>query len=212
MDQPIADVTGVLLAGGKSRRMGEDKRFLTLAGQTLLERALSVLEGLFTEVLVVVGQPEPRLAGLRHPVVADLIPGCATLGGLYTGLSEASHQRIFAAACDMPFLNPAVIRLMAQLDRTSDVVMARLANGLQPMHAFYSKACLPYLREMLNVGNLTVQDLCRQPALSVRLLSEEELRQADPQLLSFMNVNAPADLEFARKLLAGRQLGPAREG
>ncbi len=97
------DVTGVLLAGGKSRRMGLDKRFLKLDGETLLRRALSVYERLFPEILVVVAEPVPELVDIGHQIVTDLIPNCATLGGLYTGLSVASSPRIFAAACDMPF-------------------------------------------------------------------------------------------------------------
>ena len=198
-------MTGVLLAGGKSRRMGPDKRFLELEGRTLLERALSVLESLFSEVIVVVAEPVLRLSGLRHQVVTDLVPNCATLGGLYTGLSSAAHGRIFAAACDMPFLNQSVIKWMAKLDRNADVVMAQLANGLQPMHAVYSKACLPHLERMLNARNLKVQELSQTPGLSVRLVSEDELREADPQFLSFLNINTVADLEFARKLLAGKR-------
>ena len=198
-------MTGVLLAGGKSRRMGRDKRFLELDGLTLLERTLSVLESLFAEVIVVVAEPAAQLAGLRHRIVTDLVPNCATLGGLYTGLTSAAHTRIFAAACDMPFLNPALIKRMAELDRNADVVMAQLESGLQPMHAVYSKACLPHLERMLNTGNLKVQDLNQAPGLSVRLVSEHELRGADPQFLSFLNINTAADLEFARKLLAGQR-------
>lgn len=185
--------------------MGRDKRFLELDGRTLLERTLSVLESLFAEVIVVVAEPASQLAGLRHRIVTDLVPNCATLGGLYTGLSSAAHGRIFAAACDMPFLNQSVIKWMAKLDRNADVVMAQLANGLQPMHAVYSKACLPHLERMLNARNLKVQELSQTPGLSVRLVSEDELREADPQFLSFLNINTVADLEFARKLLAGKR-------
>lgn len=185
--------------------MGRDKRFLELDGRTLLERTLAVLESLFAEVIVVVAEPASQLVGLRHRIVTDLVPNCATLGGLYTGLTSAAHRRIFAAACDMPFLNPAVITRMAELDPDADVVMAQLASGLQPMHAVYSKACLPHLERMLKAGNLKVQELSQAPGLSVRLVSEDELRGADPQFLSFLNINTAADLEFARKLLAGQR-------
>lgn len=211
MSSTIEQMTGLLLAGGKSRRMGRDKRFLELGGRTLLQRSLDVLEGLFTEVIVSVAEPLTELKGLRARVVTDLIPDCATMGGLYSGLSGASHPRVFAAACDMPFLTDSVIRRMADLGRDADVVMVRLANGLQPMHAMYSKACLPHLERMLHAKNLRVQDLVSVSDLSVMILSEEDVREADPQLLSFLNVNQPADLEFARKLLAGKQ-SAEREG
>ncbi len=211
MSSTIGQMTGLLLAGGKSRRMGRDKRFLELGGRTLLERSLTVLEGLFDEVMVSVAEPLPELKSLRARVVTDLIPDCATMGGLYSGLSRARHPRLFAAACDMPFLADAVIRRMADLGRDADVVMVCLANGLQPMHAIYSKACLPHLERMLHANNLRVQDLVSVSDLSVKILSEADIGEADPQLLSFLNVNQPADLEFARKLFTEKQ-GVAREG
>jgi molybdopterin-guanine dinucleotide biosynthesis protein A len=191
VSQKTKDMTGVLLAGGKSLRMGSDKRFLDLGGRTLLDRSLSVLERLFPEAIVSVAEPVPQLAGLRHRVVADLIPGAATLGGLYSGLSCATRTRVFAAACDMPLLNASVIE--------------RLAQGLQPMHAVYSKACLPVLEQMIRGKNFRLQDLVQAPGLSVRILTEDDVRDLDPQFLSFLNVNTPADLEFSRKLLAARE-------
>jgi molybdopterin-guanine dinucleotide biosynthesis protein A len=198
-------MTGVLLAGGKSQRMGRDKRFLELDGRTLLDRSLSALETVFSDVLLVVAEPMPQLVGTPHRIVTDLVPNRATLGGLYTGLTAATHPRIFAAACDMPFLAPGVIARLAQLGQGFDLVLVQLASGPQPMHAIYSKACLPHIERMLSMQNLKVQDLGQAPGLSVRLVSEEEVREVDAQLLSFLNINTPADLEFARKLLTGRR-------
>ncbi len=199
----ISNMTGVLVAGGKSRRMGRDKRLLELGGQTLLQRSLSVLQSLFDEVLIALAEPLPQLTGQGYRVVMDRIPNCATLGGLYTGLSSASHPRIFAVGCDMPFLNPAVIRRLAERGAQVDVAMPTLATGLQPMHAVYSKACLPHLERMAKAQELKVQGLSEVPDLTVRLVSEKDFLDVDPQLLSFFNINTPADLEFARKLLAG---------
>lgn len=211
MSLKTRDIAGILLAGGRSLRMGRDKRFLDLAGRTLLERSLGVLEGLFSEVMVSVAEPVPQLAGLRHRVVTDLIPGCATLGGLYTGLSCATQPRVFAAACDMPFLNAKVIERLARID-DADIVMVRLAQGLQPMHAIYSKRCLPVLERMVRDKNLRIQDLVQAEGLAVRILAEDDLRDLDPRLLSFLNVNTPADLEFSRKLLMGREQDKPDDG
>lgn len=199
----ISDMTGVLVAGGKSRRMGRDKRFLELDGQPLLQRALSVLQGLFPEVLVAVAEPLPQLTGQGCRMVLDLIPNCATLGGLYTGLFFATHPRVFAIGCDMPFLNQEVVKRLADRDPQADVVMPRLATGLQPMHAVYSKACLPHLERMAKEQRLKVQNLAEVAGLTVKLVPEKDFLDLDPQLLSFFNINTPADLEFARKLLAG---------
>lgn len=197
----MKDVTGILLAGGKSRRMGFDKRFLKLGGETLMRRALSVYERLFTEILIVVAEPVPELAGIGHQVVTDLIPNCATLGGLYTGLSLARNPRVFAAACDMPFLNPVVIgHLLEFCD--NDVVMPKLATGLQPMHAVYSKACLPYFERMMANYDLSIHAVIGHDALRVQLVAEEVIRTFDPQLLSFLNLNTPEDAELARHIMA----------
>ncbi len=203
VSETIPNMTGVLVAGGESRRMGRDKRFLELGGQALLQRALSVLQSLFDEVLVALAEPLPQLtAGRGYRVVTDLIPNCATLGGLYTGLSSASHPRILAVGCDMPFLNPAVIRRLAEYDRQADVVIPKLATGLQPMHAVYSKACLPHLEQMARAQQFKVQGLAEVPGLTVKLIREKDFLDVDPHLLSFFNINTPAGFEFARKLLA----------
>ncbi len=203
MPQMIPNMTGVLVAGGKSRRMGRDKRFLELGGQTLLQRVLSVLQSLFDEVLVALAEPLPQLTGQGYRVVMDLIPNCAMLGGLYTGLSSASHPRVLAVGCDMPFLNPASIRRLAELGAQADVAIPKLATGLQPMHAVYSKTCLPHLEQMARAQQFKVQDLAEVPGLTVKLVPEKDFLDVDPQLLSFFNINTPADFEFARKLLAG---------
>ena len=198
----VPNMTGLLVAGGQSRRMGRDKRLLELGGRPLLHRALSVLQSLFPEVIVALAEPLPQLTGEGYRVVLDLIPNCATLGGLYTGLSSASHQRVLAVGCDMPFLNQEALRRLAMIGAQADVAMPRLATGLQPLHAVYSKACLPHLEKMAKAQQLKVQDLAEVDSLTVTLIPEQDFLEIDPQLLSFFNINTPADLEFARKLMA----------
>ncbi|MGQ0810497.1 MAG: molybdenum cofactor guanylyltransferase [Nitrospiraceae bacterium] len=198
-------ITGLLLAGGKSRRMGKDKRFLELGGWTLFERSRRVLEKLFSEIIVVVAETNSELPYGNHRVVSDLIPDCGSLGGLYTGLFHATSPRVFAVACDMPFLNEAVIRYMATINPSADIVMAELTDGLQPMHAVYSKRCLSFLETMASSRDLKIQRLVTISELSVHLVQEGELIRIDPQLWSFHNINHPADLERAQQLLHERQ-------
>jgi molybdenum cofactor guanylyltransferase len=180
--------------------MGLDKRFLKLGGETLVRRALSVYERLFTEIVVVVAEPVPELGDIGHQVVTDLVPDCATLGGLYTGLAVARSARVFAAACDMPFLNPAVISYLLECC-DDDVVMPELRAGVQPMHAVYSKACLPYFQRMIAIGNLSIQAVLENDGLRIRLVPENVLRTFDAQLLSFQNLNTPEDADLARALV-----------
>jgi molybdopterin-guanine dinucleotide biosynthesis protein A len=202
----VHDTSGIVIAGGKSRRMGRDKRFLEIGGKALLDRVLEIMEPLFAEIIVVLSDGTPVLGQSRWRTVTDLIPQCGSLGGLYTGLYSATHPRVFAVACDMPFLNSELVHYMATLNEGADVVMARLVTGLQPMHALYSKRCLGPLEAMARSGNLKVQNLVSVTDLNVRLVSEADLIRFDPQLLSFQNINTPADLEFARTIVAEQQI------
>jgi len=202
-DAMIADVTGILLAGGKSRRMGKDKRFLSIGERTLLERGLAALRKIFKHVCVVVAQDSPPLQA-DVPVLHDLVPNCGSLGGVYTGLRQAETAYIFVAACDMPFLNTDAVRYLVSLKDKADIVMAQLQNGLQPTHAIYSRRCLPVIEEMVRTRQITLRDLAAHPSLHVRLVSEKELGAIDPEGLSFLNVNTPADLEAARLIQASR--------
>lgn len=193
----IGDVTGILLAGGKSRRMGEDKRFLLIGEETLFERTLAVLQSIFQTVCVVIAQDSPSLEA-DVPVVRDLVAGCGSLGGLYTGLRQAHTEYVFVVACDMPFLNPILVRHMVSLKDKTDIVMVRLEQGLQPTHALYSRRCLPVIEGMLQARLLKIQYLATHQSLHTRLVAESELRKIDHEGLSFINVNTPADLDAAR--------------
>ena len=195
------EVTGVLLAGGKSLRMGEDKRYLVVGEQTLLERGLAVLSSIFQEVLVVIAQDSPPL-DVDARVVRDLVPDCGSLGGLYTGLTQATTPYIFVVACDMPFLDQAVISQFTSRRTTADIVMAKLAARLHPMHALYGKGCLPAMEQMILARQLKIQEMVSHASLRVRYVTEADLLTIDPSGRSFLNVNTPADLEVARSLLA----------
>ena len=196
----ISDVTGVLLAGGKSRRMGQDKRLLTVGEETLYARSLSVLRAIFEQVVVVVAQDSPLVAS-EAPVLRDLIPECGSLGGLYTGLKQAGTEWVFAVACDMPFLDPGTIRHFIGLKGEGDVLMAKLENGFHPMHALYHRNCLPVMESLIKARDFKIHRLADHPALRVRVVMPEELRRLDLQERSFYNVNTPADLAAARSLL-----------
>ena len=200
------DVTGVLLAGGNSRRMGEDKRYLVVGEQTLLERGLAVLRSIFQEVLVVIAQDSPSL-DVDARVVRDLVPDCGSLGGLYTGLTQATTPYIFVVACDMPFLDPAVITQFTSRRASADIVIAKLAARLHPMHALYGKRCLPVVEQMIRARQLKIQEMLSHASLHVRYVTEADLLTVDPSGRSFYNVNTPADLEVARSLLS--QLPPS---
>ena len=194
----------MVLAGGKSKRMGMDKRHLSVHGKPLLDRVTSVLLELFPEVLLVLAEEDISKQDDRIRIVTDLVPGCAAVGGLYAGLYHSRHPRVFVVACDMPFINPAVIELFLQKADATDIVLAQLVTGLQPLHGLYSKHCLPFLKAMIDARDLRLQNIAdQQSRLAVHRIPEAEIKSLDPQLLSFLNLNSPADVELAQKINPG---------
>lgn len=177
--------------------MGRDKRFLTVGGSSVFRRTLGVLERTFAETIVVLAEPVDALDVRGCRVVYDLIPNAGSLGGLYTGLMVSSQPRIFAVACDMPFLDSDVIRLMASFDMTADVVVAELTGRFQPMHAIYSQRCLPFLRPMAERQDLQIQKLFLKEELRVAVVGRSELVVLESGLRSFQNINTPEDLARA---------------
>jgi len=156
---------------------------------------------MFHEVLVVIAQDSAPL-DIDARIVRDLVPDCGSLGGIYTGLTQATTPYIFAVACDMPFLNQAVITQFTNRRDTADIVMARLATRLHPMHALYGKGCLPAMEQMIVARQLKIQELVSHASLRVQYVTEADLLSIDPSWRSFHNVNTPEDLEAAYSLLA----------
>ena len=194
----ISKISGIVLGGGQSQRMGRDKRRLHWEGEPFLDRVCRLMSTLFEEVLVVTAQEDYDCSHLPVRLVTDKIPQKGSLGGLYTGLMEAKNTLTFVVACDMPFLLKESISRLCLLPH-NDVLVVKLSNGLQPLHARYSKRCAPIIEQMIQEGDLKIQNLVAQPGLKVEIIQETLFDDIDPHRQSFMNINTPADLEFARK-------------
>ena len=196
--QKIENITGVVLGGGKSRRMGQDKRGLEWEGVKFLDKICFIMGELFDEVLLVTATEDYSCGHLPVRLVTDAIPQKGSLGGLYTGIKEASHPFAFVVACDMPFLNLSLISRLCALPEC-DVLMVRLSAGLQPLHGRYSKRCSPIIEQMIQEGSFRIQSLVDHSSLSVQIIEESMFQDIDPYCYSFLNINTPSDLEFARK-------------
>lgn len=190
-------MTGIVLAGGKSSRMGFNKALIEFGGRRLIEATVDCLAALFPEVLIIANDP-PLYAYLGRKVVPDLIPESGSLGGIYTGLSVASHPTSFFAACDMPFLNADLITLLVHEAEGWDAVVPLVGGELQPLHAVYAKTCLPFMKEAIGGGVLKIARFF--PKVKVKIIEEPALRAVDPHLLGFMNVNTPLELERAEAI------------
>ena len=192
-------VSGIILAGGHSRRLGTDKAFLTLGGQTLIERVLRTMRGLVDDVVIVTND-RPRYAHLGARMIGDVYPGKASLGGIYSGLLAAQHDRGLVVGCDMPFLNAGLLRYMLSLAETNHVVIPRYGTYLEPLHAIYTKRCLEGMRQLIERDELRISKVfCDAPT---RYVSGEEIALFDPDKLSFFNINTPEDLDQARAWVA----------
>ena len=192
-------VTGVVQAGGKSTRMGgRPKALMQLGGRSIVERVVAALTPVVDDVLVVTNTPE-LYAFLGLPMVADVYPDHGSLGGIYSGLSAAG-EIAFTVACDMPFLHPEVVRLVVARAGEGDVVIPRVGEQYETMHAAYGKACLPHIEERLRTGRLKIVGFFDR--VRVVEIGEAEIARFRDPAVAFMNVNTPDELERARALAA----------
>ena len=198
-DTKFPSAAGIILAGGKSRRIGGNKAFLKLGGRTFIEIIVDKLRLLFKQVIIVANTPGDY-RHLQVQIVKDLIPGKGSLGGIYSGLFHSESHHNFVTACDMPFLNVEVIKYMQNTIEGYDVIIPKRQKGLEPLHAFYSRNCLRPIKKYIDSGtNLKILDFFS--AVKVSLIVDTVLRPMDQEGMSFFNINTPADLESARQYL-----------
>jgi molybdopterin-guanine dinucleotide biosynthesis protein A len=191
-------MTGIILAGGKSRRMGRNKALIDSGGVPLFERVYRVIKEIFSEIIIVTNDvlPFERYEAILQ---RDIILDKGALGGLYTGLFHSSNYHAFCSACDMPFLNPRVIEYMTEEMDEYDVIVPKTHDGLHPLHAIYSKNCLNPMRQLLDRDDLKIVDFFGQ--VRVRYIEEMEIREFDPHMRSVINVNTEEEMEAVRNIL-----------
>lgn len=198
------DITCIVLAGGKGLRLGRDKVQETVGNSNLLQRALSQLTPFNGDIIIVTAGAKsiPQVNGYQgFRIVTDIYPGKGALGGIYTGLAESNSAYNLVVACDMPFLNQALLRYMMELSAGFDLVVPRLGELVEPLHAVYARGCLAPIERLIKRGNLEVRALF--DLVKVRYVEASEIDRFDPQHLSFFNVNTEADLEKARQMALG---------
>ena len=191
-------VTGVLLAGGNSSRMGRNKALMTLAGQRLVDRVLAVLSSVLDDLLMVTNSPE-LYADLGVRMVPDVVAGKGALGGIHSALHHAAAPHCLVVACDMPFLNADFLRYIVDQRTAYDVVVPIAGGRPQPLHAVYGKACLQPIARRLETDRLHVVGFF--PDVRVREVTAQELAAFDPEGLSFRNLNTPEEFADAERRL-----------
>jgi len=188
----IEDCTAIIMAGGDSQRMGMDKANLLLDGKALLQSVIATMRQLFPQVIVSVRRPR---AGIDLSQVCDEVPDGGPLAGLAASLGQISTPWAFMVACDMPFVVPELVELLAGYRARHQAVVPVVHGHPQPLVAFYAASCLAPLRASLAAQQKSLRGALRQ--LDVRYVDEAEMLAVDPQLRSFFDLDTPQDVEAA---------------
>jgi molybdopterin-guanine dinucleotide biosynthesis protein A len=193
-------MTSVILAGGKSLRLGQSKALQVIEGKSLIQWVVDRLARLSTEIIMVTahGEAIPCSSAVRIRTVADVYPGKGPLVGIYSGLIASSSSRVIVVGCDTPFLSVDLLEYMTQIPSTFDVVVPRIRRKVEPLCAVYSNNCLAPILELLQQNELKIYKLF--DTVNVKYIAEAKINSFDPEHLSFFNINSPADLERARRL------------
>jgi molybdopterin-guanine dinucleotide biosynthesis protein A len=203
--------SSVILAGGQSRRMGQDKSLMPVAGVPLIERIMRALQPLGGDLVLVTNDPA-KYSHLHVRTVPDMFPGTGSLGGLYSGLAASSGDLAVAVACDMPFLNTKLLAYLVTLSESVDAVVPDLSEGvltpnahskakqleLHPLHAVYRRTCLAPIQAQLQAGDLRMMGFFAN--IDVRYVGRNDIQRFDPNLRSFLNLNTPDDWSAAEKM------------
>jgi molybdopterin-guanine dinucleotide biosynthesis protein A len=208
-NRDVTGATAVVLAGGRSSRMGKPKALLPFDNEPLIVHVVATLRSLFAEV-VVVAAPGQDLPSMPVKLVRDDVAYQGPVGGIYYGLAAAGGDVSFVTSCDSAFLSSHLIAHLVSQISQYDVVVPHWQGRLQPLHAVYRRSVLPLLEGQLARGELRPVYLFEK--VRTRRIDEDEIRRFDPDGSSFFNMNTPEDYAEALKRWSdvGRQRGPGR--
>ncbi len=188
-------MTAVILAGGKSSRMGSNKAFLKLNGKTFIELQIELLRKMFDEIIISANSPS-EYEYLNLPILKDLYPDKGPLAGIYTSLINSNSFYTFMLACDMPFVDLKLIKHLQNLIQEYDVVIPKSKKGLEPLHAFYSTNCIDPIKKELDANNLRIISFL--PHVNVKIVELDSLTVSDSFKNSIKNLNTRDEYEVAR--------------
>lgn len=189
------DITGAILVGGKSRRMGSDKALLQMQGRPLFAEVLELFTARFGQV-VLAGDRAERFSAYRISVMADRYPG-SSLGGIHGALSAATTGQVFIAPCDLPFPSPQLLDRICSLAGRYDAIVPVSNQGIEPLYALYARSCLQPAQQLLEQGCFRIIDLLdRVQTHYIQIAEQTDLTDPDR---SFLNINTPLDFERLSK-------------
>jgi molybdopterin-guanine dinucleotide biosynthesis protein A len=174
-----------------------NKAMVEIGGATVFDRIHDTLAETCEHFIVIANDKAPY-EERELPVYSDIIPDSGSLGGLFTAVMSAPSERVFVCACDMPFIDPQLLRALHSQLGDYDAIVPSDGHGLQPMHAIYSRRVAGELERRIRGGELKIEHFIG--AINARILSPEETEGCGSSSSAFFNVNTPADLESARDL------------
>ena len=198
------DISCIILAGGKSLRLGHDKITEKVGNTTLLGKVISGIDSLSKDIVIVTAEERDFTEFTDNPkvkTVSDIFPGRGSLGGIYTGLVKSESFYNLVIAADMPFPNVGLLAYMTEVADGFDFVIPRIGTFFEPLHSIYSKNCISPIETMINKNRRVIIELF--DFVKVRYVEAEEIDRFDPEHLSFFNINTIEDLELARKITDG---------
>jgi len=186
-------ITGVILAGGASKRYGKNKAFLKIGSARLIDSILQEMKTIFKRVILITNEKE-KYEYLEVPMVEDHVKGLGPLGGIYTGLMSIPDEAGFFVACDMPFINRQLVRYMVDIKGNHRAVVPSVADNIEPLHAIYFRSCLKSIRHLIDSKRYQVRLFYDN--IPVRYVKEDEIRKFCCPSKAFLNINTPD--EFAK--------------
>jgi molybdenum cofactor guanylyltransferase len=193
-------VTTIILCGGKERRFGSSKADAVVGGKRIIDRLIERLKPISSQILIITSlEKKDLITATQAQVIVDKYPGRGPLGGVYTGLLASDNPFSIVVGCDNPFINNRLLQYMIGLTGNYDAIIPRLGKDMiEALHSIYSKTCIPVMQQALDENRLSIYKVI--DILNVRYVHREEYQRIDPRMLSFFNINFPADLERANRI------------
>ena len=196
----MLEAAAIVLAGGKSTRMGRDKTLVRVKKTRMLEGTVKLLADEFPEIIVSANTIPQDVSGVT--TIADIMPGRGPLGGIHASLIKSQYHNNFIIACDMPFIDIRLAVYMVSLAEAGhDAVVPRLGKYYQPLFSVYSKNCIPAIEKSLKQGRNQI--ISFYYAVKTRFVSLDEIKKIGEPDTIFFNVNTPGDLDTAKKMALG---------
>ena len=197
-DKRYDHITGIILAGGSSKRYGQDKAFLKIGNTRLIDSILQEMQTVFKRVILITNE-KIKYEYLEIPMFEDLVKGFGPLGGIYTGLMSIPDQAGFFVACDMPHINRQLVRYMVDIKGNHRAVVPAVADKIEPLHAIYFQSCLRPIKHLIDTKRYQVRLFF--DSIPVKYVKEDEIRKFCCPSKAFLNINTPDEFAKIKSLI-----------